>query len=89
MTGFERENLITSIENSALYIASEIKEETVDFILRKYGAESIEQIPTVICRKFSTSCMQSRLTYVLDELTGKVWRKPLRKIGGCCFSIEM
>ncbi len=46
MTGFERENLITSIENSALYIASEIKEETVDFILRKYGAESIEQIPS-------------------------------------------
>lgn len=45
MTGFERENLITSIENSALYIAFENKAKTVDFILRKYGAESIDQIP--------------------------------------------
>ena len=44
MTGFERKNLITSIENSALYIASKNKSGTVDFILRKYGTESIEQI---------------------------------------------
>lgn len=45
MTAFERENLIISIENSAAYIASENKLETVDFILAKYGVESIEQIP--------------------------------------------
>ena len=45
MTAFERENLIISIENSAAYIASENKPETVDFILAKYGAESIKQIP--------------------------------------------
>lgn len=44
MTEFERENLIISIENSAAYIASENKQETVDFILAKYGAESIGQI---------------------------------------------
>ena len=44
MTGFERENLIISIENSAAYIASENKPETVNFVLEKYGAASIEQI---------------------------------------------
>lgn len=45
MTGFERENLLISIENSAAYIASENKSETVDFVLAKYGTDSIEQIP--------------------------------------------
>ncbi len=45
MKTFERENLIISIENSAAYIASENKPETINFILSKYGAESIEQIP--------------------------------------------
>ncbi len=44
MTAFEREDLIISIENSAAYIASENKQETVDFILAKYGTESIEQL---------------------------------------------
>ena len=45
MTEFERENLLISIENSAAYIASENKSETVDFVLAKYGAKSIDQIP--------------------------------------------
>ena len=44
MTRAERENWITNIENTASFIASEIGSETVDFILGKYGASSIEGI---------------------------------------------
>lgn len=40
----ERENWIVSIENTADFIASEIGSETVDFVLGRYGASSIESI---------------------------------------------
>ena len=35
---------ITNIENTASFIESEIGAETVDFVLKKYGAKSIDQI---------------------------------------------
>ena len=44
MTRAERENWIINIENAASYIASEIGAETVDFVLEKYGAMSIDEI---------------------------------------------
>lgn len=44
MTRDERSNWIANIENTASFIASEIGAETVDFVLEKYGAKSIEQI---------------------------------------------
>lgn len=40
----ERENWIVNIENTADFIASEIGSETVDFVLGKYGAMSVEDI---------------------------------------------
>ena len=44
MTRAERENWIMNIENTADFIASEIGSETVDFVLGKYGARSVEDI---------------------------------------------
>ncbi len=44
MTNSERENWILNIENTAVYIASEIGEAVVASTLYKYGASSIEQI---------------------------------------------
>lgn len=44
MTKIERQNWIINIENTASFIASEIGAKTVDFVLEKYGARSIEQI---------------------------------------------
>ncbi len=44
MTKSERTNWITNIENTASFIESEIGAETVDFVLKKYGAKSIDQI---------------------------------------------
>lgn len=44
MTRDERTNWITNIENTASFIASEIGAGTVNFVLEKYGAKSIEQI---------------------------------------------
>lgn len=44
MNRSERENWITNIDNTASFITSEIGSETVDFVLGKYGASSIEDI---------------------------------------------
>ncbi len=44
MTRKERSNWITNIENTASFIESEIGTETVNYVLEKYGAKSIEQI---------------------------------------------
>lgn len=44
MKKMERENWIINIENTASYIASETGAETVDFVLEKYGAKSIDDI---------------------------------------------
>lgn len=44
MTKDERNNWIVNIENTASFIESEIGAETVNFVLEKYGAKSIEQI---------------------------------------------
>lgn len=44
MTRDERNNWIANIENTASYIESEIGAETVNFVLEKYGAKSIDQI---------------------------------------------
>ena len=44
MTRDERNNWIMNIENTATFIESEIGAETVDFVIAKYGADSIEQI---------------------------------------------
>ena len=44
MTKSERTNWIANIENTASFIESEIGAETVDFVLKKYGAKSIDQI---------------------------------------------
>lgn len=40
----ERTNWIVNIENSASIIEAEIGAETVNYVLEKYGAKSIEQI---------------------------------------------
>ncbi len=45
MTRGERNNWIVNIENIASFIESEIGSETVKFVLEKYGASSIEDIP--------------------------------------------
>lgn len=45
MTRGERNNWIVNIENIASFIESEIGLETVKFVLKKYGASSIEDIP--------------------------------------------
>ncbi len=44
MTRDERSNWIANIDNTATFIESEIGAETVNFVLGKYGAASIEQI---------------------------------------------
>ncbi len=44
MTKQERNDWLINIENTASFISSEIGNETVDFVLEKYGAKSIEQI---------------------------------------------
>lgn len=44
MTRTERENWIANIENTASFIETEIGSETVNFVLEKYGAKSVEQI---------------------------------------------
>lgn len=44
MTRDERNNWIANIENTASFIETEIRAETVDFVLGKYGAKSVEQI---------------------------------------------
>lgn len=44
MTRDERKNWIANIENTASFIETEIGAETVDFVLGKYGAKSVEQI---------------------------------------------
>lgn len=44
MTRAERDNWIINIENTASVIGAAIGAETVDFVLRKYGAKSIEEI---------------------------------------------
>ena len=44
MTQQERNDWLINIENTASFISSEIGNETVDFVLEKYGAKSIEQI---------------------------------------------
>ena len=44
MTRDERTNWIANIENTASFIESEIGAETVNFVLEKYEAKSIEQI---------------------------------------------
>lgn len=44
MTRLERENWLISIENSMAYISDEIGNESIDFILGKYGVKSAEQI---------------------------------------------
>ena len=44
MTQDERNNWIMNIQNTAVFIASEIGDETGKGTLYKYGAESIEQI---------------------------------------------
>ncbi|MDY6325366.1 MAG: hypothetical protein SPL99_09965 [Catonella sp.] len=44
MTRDERNNWIANIENTASFIEMEIGAETVDFVLGKYGAKSVEQI---------------------------------------------
>lgn len=44
MTKQERNDWLINIENTASFISSEIRNETVDFVLEKYGAKSIEQI---------------------------------------------
>lgn len=44
MTRDERNNWIANIENTASFIETEIGAETVDFVLGKYGAKSVEQI---------------------------------------------
>lgn len=41
MNKSEKENWILNIENSASVVASEIGQETVDFIFQKYGAKSV------------------------------------------------
>ncbi len=42
MTRDERNNWIATIENTASFIESEIGAETVNFVLERYGAKSIE-----------------------------------------------
>ena len=44
MTREERNNWLINIENTASFIASEIGDETVNFVFEKYGAKSVEQI---------------------------------------------
>ena len=44
MTRQVRENWIVNIENATSFIASEIGNETVGFVLEKYGAETIDEI---------------------------------------------
>ena len=40
----EREDWLINIENTASFIETEIGAETVNFVLAKYGADSIGQI---------------------------------------------
>ena len=47
MTRQEKDDLIVSIENASIYIVAEGRAEIVDFVLKKYGAKSIEDIPSV------------------------------------------
>lgn len=44
MTKQERNEWLINIENTASFIAREIGEETVDFVLGKYGVSCIENI---------------------------------------------
>lgn len=44
MTRAERENWIINIDNTASVIETAIGAGTVDFVLRKYGAKSIDDI---------------------------------------------
>lgn len=41
MTRDERNNWLTNIENTAAEVVANIGQETVDFVLSKYGAKSI------------------------------------------------
>ena len=80
MTRDERNNWIANIENTASFIETEIGAETVDFVLGKYGAKSVEQISS------------SDLPDVFNELYAieadlrsdcpeKQFQKPLSKTG--------
>lgn len=46
MTRDERNNWLVNIENTASYIGTEIGMRTVEFVLEKYGAKEITQIPS-------------------------------------------
>ena len=41
MTKVERQNWLNNIENTAAEVAANVGQETVDFVLSKYGARSI------------------------------------------------
>lgn len=44
MTRFERENWLCNIQNAAAEVTALLGQETVRFILQKYGARSIEDL---------------------------------------------
>ena len=44
MTKFEKENWLCNIQNSAEAISKQIGYDTVEFILQKYGANSIKDL---------------------------------------------
>ncbi len=46
MTRIERENWLINIENSATFIATELGVDAVNSILKNYGTENIESIPS-------------------------------------------
>ena len=41
MTRSERNNWLINIENTAAEVATNVRQETVDFVLNKYGAKSV------------------------------------------------
>ena len=41
MTRSERNNWLINIENTAAEVATNVGQETVDFVLNKYGAKSV------------------------------------------------
>lgn len=44
MTKFEKENWLCNIQNSAEAVSKQIGYDTVEFILQKYGANSIKDL---------------------------------------------
>ena len=71
MTKKERNNWLMNIESVAVEVAANIGQETVDFVLSKYGAKNVYALKSPTFQKYSANYMQSHPTteYLVLSMT--------------------